>query len=161
MPIEPAFVEAFSRTVSEAAQRLLAMSDTRAGAPRAPGEWSRKEIIGHLIDSAANNHARFVRAQATDDLLFESYDADEWVRVQRYKELPWEQLVMLWRDYNRHLARVIASADPGALDRPRARHNLDQVAFRPTSPGEPATLAYFMRDYVAHLEHHLQQVFEP
>ena len=161
MPIEPEFVEAFRRTISQAAERLLAMSDTRAREARAPGEWSRKEIIGHLIDSAANNHARFVKAQATDHLLFEGYDADAWVRVQKYNELPWEPLVTLWRDYNLHLARVIASADPAALDRPRERHNLEQVAFALPGGDEPATLAYFIRDYVAHLEHHLEQTLEP
>ena len=52
MPIEPAFVERFSRTVGDAAERLLAMSDSRAGAPRAPGEWSRKQIIGQRLPLA-------------------------------------------------------------------------------------------------------------
>jgi hypothetical protein len=160
MSIDTGFVEAFTRTVSGAADRLLAIPDERAGVARAPGTWSRKEIIGHLIDSAANNHGRFVRAQATDHLLFDPYDADTWVRVQRYNELPWKDLVALWRDYNLHLARVMASADPLALERPRERHNLHDVAFAPVARDRPATLAYFMRDYVAHLEHHLDQAFE-
>ena len=161
MPFEPGFVEAFRHTVGEAAERLLTMSDSRARAPRTPGDWSRKEIVGHLIDSAANNHARFVRAQATDHLLFESYDADAWVRVQKYNELPWTHLVTLWREYNMHLAAIIGSADPAALDRPRERHNLEDIAFVPLARDEPATLAYFIRDYVAHLEHHLRQALEP
>jgi hypothetical protein len=160
MSIDSGFVEAFTRTVSGAADRLLAIPDERAGVARAPGAWSRKEIIGHLIDSAANNHGRFVRAQVTDHLLFDPYDADAWVRVQRYNELPWKDLVALWRDYNLHLARVMASADPLALERPRERHNLHDVAFAPGARDQPATLAYFMRDYVAHLEHHLDQAFE-
>src|SRR6185436_18687564 len=95
----------------------------------APGKWSKKEIIGHLIDSAANNHARFVRAQATDDLVFDGYDQDEWVRVQRYRERPWRDLVGLWQAYNHHMASLMASADPAARDRPRARHNLEEIAF--------------------------------
>jgi hypothetical protein len=76
--------------------------DTAARAPYAPGKWSTKEVVGHLIDSAANNHQRFVRAQWTDDLLCPTYAQDEWVRTQRYQEAPWPDLVELFRTYNRH-----------------------------------------------------------
>jgi hypothetical protein len=134
------------------------MTDAAASVPRAPGKWSPKEIIGHLIDSAANNHARFVRAQSTDHLVCEGYDQDAWVQLQRYQERPWTNLVQLWRDYNLHLAAVMASADRHAVERPRTRHNLARVAFAPISPDQPATLGYFMRDYVDHLEHHLRQI---
>ena len=78
MPLEPEFIAAFTRTVRESVEALLTMSDADASVARAPGKWSRKEIVGHLIDSAANNHARFVRAQRTDHLLFEGYDPDAW-----------------------------------------------------------------------------------
>jgi DinB family protein len=156
--VDRRFVEVFRLTVTTAAERLLAVPDETAARPRAAGKWSPKEIIGHLIDSAANNHGRFVRAQATDDLVCEGYDQDAWVRVQQYNTRPWPDLVRLWRDYNLHLASVMASAEPNVLDRPRARHNLDRIAYAPVSRDQPVTLAYFMRDYVAHLEHHLQQI---
>jgi hypothetical protein len=161
MPLEPEFIAAFTRTVCKSAEALLAISDADANVAREPGKWSRKEIVGHLIDSAANNHARFVRAQGTDHLLFEGYDQDAWVRAQRYNEWPWGDLVALWRQYNLHLANVMAVADPATADRPRVRHNLDQIAFVRISRDEPATLTYLMRDYVAHLEHHLRQALEP
>lgn len=161
MPLEPEFIAAFTRTVRESAEALLTMSDADASVARAPGKWSRKEIVGHLIDSAANNHARFVRAQRTDHLLFEGYDPDAWVEAQRYNTLPWRDLVALWRQYNLHLAHVMGRIDPAASDRPRERHSLDQIAFVRISRDEPATLTYFMRDYVAHLEHHLRQALEP
>ena len=152
------FLHDFRRTLDEARTRLTALSDSEAGRSRAPGKWSPKEIIGHLIDSAANNHARFVRAQATDDLLFEGYDQDAWVRVQRYHERRWLDLIQLWRSYNQHLADVMERADPDALTRPRARHSLNRIAFQPLDPATPATLGYMMRDYVAHLKHHLKQI---
>ena len=152
------FLDDFRRTLDEARTRLTALSDSDAGRPRTPGKWSPKEIIGHLIDSAANNHARFVRAQATDDLVFEGYDQEAWVRVQRYNERRWLDLVQLWHAYNQHLADVMERADPDALARPRARHSLDRTAFRPIDPTTPATLAFVMRDYVAHLKHHLKQI---
>jgi hypothetical protein len=82
------------------------------------------------------------------------------VQVQRYTDRPWADLVALWREYNLHLASVMASADAQVVDRPRARHSLDAIAFVPVAADKPATLAYLMRDYVTHLEHHLRQIFE-
>jgi hypothetical protein len=157
-PMDQAFLDDFKRTLDEARSRLLARSDAEAGQPRSPGKWSPKEIVGHLIDSAANNHARFVRAQAQDDLVFEGYDQDAWVRAQRYAERPWTDLVHLWHAYNHHLASVMAAADAAAINRPRQRHNLDVLAWKPLDRNAPATLDYFMRDYVGHMKHHLRQI---
>jgi len=145
-------------TVSSATPRLIAIADAAASMPRAPGKWSRKEIVGHLIDSASNNHERFVRAQFTDDLLCPTYDQDGWVRVQRYRDAPWSELVALWSHFNMQLARVIEATPMETRMRPRVSHNLDRVAFNPLPASEPVTLEYFMRDYVAHLEHHLAQI---
>jgi hypothetical protein len=145
-------------TVAHALPALAAISDAAASIPRTPGKWSRKEIVGHLIDSASNNHERFVRAQFTDDLICPTYDQDAWVLVQRYRDAPWGELVALWSHFNVQLARVIEATSPEIRARPRVRHNLEQVAFVPPPEGEPATLEYFMRDYVVHLEHHLAQI---
>jgi hypothetical protein len=62
---------------------LLAMSEDRSRLRPAPGKWCPREVIGHLIDSASNNHQRFVRAQFQDDLVFSGYEQDAWVSVQR------------------------------------------------------------------------------
>lgn len=149
------------RAVTATKPRFEAMSDDDAARPRAPGKWSRKEIIGHLIDSASINHQRFVRAQFTNDLIGPTYDQDAWVRVQRYGEAPWSELVSLWTLMNLQLARVIAAIPSHVRTMPRVRHNLQQMAFRATSANEPATLEYFMEDYVVHLEHHVAQICEP
>jgi hypothetical protein len=141
--------------------KLEAISDADAALSRAPGKWSRKEIIGHLLDSASNNHQRFVRAQFTDELVCPTYDQDAWVHAQRYREAPWNELVSLWALFNLHLARVMAAIPAELRRKPRMTHNLDQVAFRPLSANEPATLEFFMHDYVVHLEHHLTQILEP
>ena len=70
-------VDAHLRTVvASAIPALTAIADVASAVPRAPGKWSRKEILGHLIDSALNNHERFVRAQFTDDLMCPTYDQD-------------------------------------------------------------------------------------
>ena len=151
------FLDGFRRTVDLATERLLAVSDEDASRSPTPGKWSKKEIIGHLIDSAANNHARFVRGQLQDDLVFPGYDQDRWVQLQRYRDRAWTDLVTLWQAYNHHIAFVMESADDETLARPRARHNLHELAWQPVPATDAATLEYFMRDYVAHLEHHLRQ----
>ena len=146
--------------VDQAAARLMTIGDDAASRPRAPGRWSPKQIVGHLLDSAINNHARFVRAQLQDDLVFPGYDQDAWVRVQRYDERAWPDLVAAWRTYNQQIAEVIRTTPEAELGRPRPRHNLDQIGFEPLPDGEPATLGFLMRDYVAHLQHHLRQILE-
>jgi hypothetical protein len=152
-----AVVDDFRDTVDRAAERLLKCADDEAARRPAPRKWSRKEIIGHLIDSACNNHGRFVRAQLQDDLVFPGYDQDAWVRVQRYQDRPWTDLVALWRSYNHHIAHVMATTDAAQLTRPRSRHNLDELAWQTVSAAKPTTLEHFMRDYVEHLKHHLRQ----
>ena len=150
----------FRRTVELYAPRLLALGDEEARRPRDGGDgWSAKQIVGHLVDSAANNHRRFVLAQYRDDLDFEGYDQDDWVRAQRYDEEDWSQLVGLWRAYNLHLAYVMSRAPQETLKRERAAHSLDRIAFRLVDADQPATLEYLMRDYVDHLKHHLAQIF--
>ncbi len=144
-------------TVESAAPRLSAMPEAQASRPSAPGKWSAKEVIGHLIDSVSHNHQRFVRARFTDHLDFVGYEQDRWVAEQRYRDEPWAELVGLWRLFNLHLARVIEGTPPGVGDRPRVRHNLDEIAWKPVPRDRPVTLDDFMDDYVEHLKHHLKQ----
>ncbi|HEX6182598.1 MAG TPA: DinB family protein [Pyrinomonadaceae bacterium] len=151
-------LEDFGRTVEEASARLLSMSDAEAAARPAEGKWSAKEVIGHLIDSATNNHQRFVRAQFKDDLVFDGYAQEDWVRAQGYQDEPWPLLVNLWRFYNLHLAHVCRHAPEAERLRPRREHNLHEIGFAPVSADEPATLEHLMRDYVDHLKSHLRQI---
>src|ERR1051326_1019289 len=93
--------------VDDASQRLGELSEAKASQPVAPGKWSPKEIIGHLVDSASNNHGRFVRAQLSDGLFFPGYDQEAWVRVQQYSRANWIELIALWRGLNHHIATVV------------------------------------------------------
>src|SRR5438045_3470829 len=126
--------------IAAAVPTLESIPDTAAAYPRAPGKWSRKEIVGHLIDSASNNHQRFVRARFTDDLICPTYDQDAWVRAQCYATAPWTELVSLWMLFNLHLARVMEAIPHEARAMARSRHNLDRVAFRTVPASEPVTL---------------------
>lgn len=144
--------------VERAAPALLAFDDETARRRPSPGKWSAKEIIGHLVDSASNNHQRFVRAVFQDGLVFTGYDQTHWVSVQHYQDTQWHELVTLWASYNRHLAHVMVSVPQTARRHRHARHNLHLLAWQPVEEHVPASLDYLMDDYVAHLRHHLRQI---
>lgn len=151
-------IDDFRRTVQEAVPRLLEITEAEAARRTREGKWSAKETLGHLIDSASNNHQRFVRAQLREDLVFEGYEQEEWVRLQDYNAEPWPLLVRFWESYNLHLAHVMErTPDEVRLTR-RLRHNLQQIGWEPVGAHEPQTLDFLMRDYVGHLKNHLRQV---
>jgi hypothetical protein len=152
------FLHEFEETIKAAARRLNSVSESESEVRPAADEWSAKEVLGHLIDSAANNHLRFVEAQWKEDLVFTGYDQERWVGVQRYQAASWHSLVELWCAYNLHLAHVIACIPDDALGRPRMRHSLDQIAWQRRNQDEPVTLEYLVRDYFGHLDMHLNQI---
>ena len=153
------FLDDFRNTIVSATARLRNIPETQSGQKNSPDDWSVKETIGHLIDSAANNHQRFVRAQFTDDLVFPGYEQDQWVNSQNYRDESWSELIQLWSSYNLHLVHVASAIPEDVLTRPRSRHTLDQIAFNLVDKNEPATLEYLIRDYLDHLRHHLDQIF--
>lgn len=153
------FLDDFRNTIVGAAARLRDMPEEQSARKSSPDDWSAKETIGHLIDSAANNHQRFVRAQFTDDLVFPGYEQDQWVSSQNYRDESWSELIQLWSAYNLHLVHVASAIPEAVLTKPRPRHTLDQIAFKLVDKNDPATLEYLVRDYVDHLRHHLDQIF--
>lgn len=155
--MEP-WLEDFKQAIDRASLQLLKLSEAEAEKPRAEEHWSAKQILGHLIDSAANNHARFVLGQLKDDLLFPGYDQDGWVRTNHYQEAAWPELVDLWRSYNLHLLHVMSHADKAKMNTPCTLHTLQEIAFKTVPQSEPVTLEYLMQDYVVHLKHHLNQI---
>ena len=122
---------------------------TAADVPLRGGGWTRKQILGHLIDSAANNHHRFVRAQFEPDFSMPGYAQPQWVATQEYTERPWTELVALWSAYNRHLLFLMER-----VPQDRLRNSVRVGA------GEPMTLEFLMVDYVRHLKHHLDQILD-
>jgi len=110
------------------------------------GKWSKKQILGHLIDSAANNHQRFVRIQYEQDPII-YYDQNEWNRVQEYNKTNSEELKLLWKLYNLHLLHIIKNIPSDKLERKGALKS-----------GNEYSLGWYINDYVEHLEHHLHQV---
>jgi hypothetical protein len=153
------FLKEFRDTIVSATVRLRNISEGQSGQKSSPEDWSAKETIGHLVDSAANNHQRFVRAQFTDDLVFPGYEQDQWVSSQKYRDESWSELIQLWSSYNLHLIHVASAIPEDVLTKPRSNHTLDQIAFNLVDKNHPATLEYLIRDYLDHLRHHLDQIF--
>jgi hypothetical protein len=133
--------------VDGAVPRLRAIPESRVSRDRGAGKWRAKEILGHLIDSAANNQQRFVRAREADPLIFPAYDQNLWVDVHGYRLRPWLELVAIWGAYNAQIAQVMAStpASSGAIR-------------CVIGSNEPMTLEALMADYIRHMEHHLAQI---
>lgn len=152
------YVSRLRSLVAECGPRLRSIEPGAARARPRPDAWSPSEIVGHLVDSASNNHQRFVRARFQRELVFPGYDQEAWVDAQRYREGPWSDLVDLWAAFNLHLARVMESTPPGVRSEPRREHNLDVIAWTTVPRDRAASLDYFMEDYVGHLEHHLVQI---
>ena len=135
--------------VNSAADHWRALTDPTLTFRPAEDAWSIKEIIGHLIDSASNNHQRFVRLQLVEELTFSDYGQDNihWVRIQNYQNRSWEELLGLWRHYNLQLADIMRSVEPSCLNH-----------FWQLNTEKRVTLFDLMVDYLRHLEDHLDQI---
>jgi DinB superfamily len=138
------------RLIAASFSRELLVADADAAARRADTRsWSPKEVLGHLIDSAANNHQRFVRAQQADALTFPGYEQNQWVSSQGYQDADWAHLVALWTHLNLHLADVIARIPPSKYSVPCA-----------IGGDAPVPLEAIVVGYRNHLHHHIAQIRE-
>ncbi len=133
--------------VASAENKLHRITDDEAGNKPNPGKWSKKEILGHLIDSAANNHQRFVRAVYNKADSFPLYNQDDWVRIQQYNNSSWELLIDFWSVYNRHLSDLIERIPE------EAKSSLCNFA-----EPQPVALEFVITDYLRHLKHHVDQL---
>jgi hypothetical protein len=116
------------------------------GVVAAEGKWSAQQVVGHLCDSAMNNQQRIVRLQLAPTLTMPGYEQEGWVRVQRYDDRSWDQVVGLFFALNEHLAHTVSVMDAAAFG------NTWMVG------GEAITLGFIVEDYIAHLEHHLRTI---
>ncbi|MBS4201764.1 DinB family protein [Bacillus sp. FJAT-49732] len=132
--------EGFSRfTESEISERPL------------PHKWSKKEILGHLCDSAINNLERFIRIQyQAEPLVLIPYNQDKWVELQGYREMPIEEVMILWSSLNKKIINVISKIPRDQL---MLQCNIGNNQLR--------TLEWLIKDYLDHMEHHLNnQIFK-
>ena len=137
-------------TMRNAADRIHGWDEDYVAQKWRGGEsWSRKQIFGHLVDSASNNHQRFVRASIDGHYTGPNYQQNEWNKAGAYQDFNWEKLQSLWLAYNALLVHVIER-----IPEERAQSSCTIGA------GDPVTLQYIAQDYVDHLKHHLAQIFQ-
>ena len=111
-----------------------------------PGSWTRKQELGHLIDSATNNHVRFVLASVDGEFRGQGYAQDKWVEAHGYRDIEWRELVDLWHGYNTLLVRVIERIPD------------DQLENRCIIGWGVQTLGFVIEDYVLHMQHHIDHL---
>ncbi len=151
-------IKEFTSLIESTTDELLNLSEEASAVPRAPGKWSPRQVIGHLIDSACNNHQRFVRMQFADDKFFPRYQQDDWVNVQHYQTESWEALVNLWKYYNLHIAHLIANTPAENLKEVITKYTSEQISWIPAEQQSKFTMQYLFDDYVEHMKHHLGQI---
>ena len=136
-------------TAGEARAWLLELPEDTVRHKPSPDHWSIAQVVGHLVDSACNNHQRFVRAQETETLEFPKYDQNSWADKGSYHDSDWRGLVELWYQYNCHLAHVMRNIPADQLSTHCA-----------ITTYEPCTLEFLVTDYLDHLNHHIAKIRE-
>jgi hypothetical protein len=138
-----------AQTVDREVANLRRQTEEQASIPRAPGKWCAKEELGHLIDSASNNHIRFAVSALEGHFQGPGYAQDDWVRLHGYAVMRWDAIVEFWFAYNRFLA--------GLVDRIPESRLATQCSI---GTGSPATLAFLIDDYILHMQHHIDQLLQ-
>lgn len=140
-------------------QQLLQLQDDLVSKKANESAWSIKEIMGHLIDSASNNHQRFVRGGFNPQrLVFDTYRQDQWVSLADYNTSDWQEIVNCWYYFNLQIAKLFDQIPESILKAETKVHNLHLIAFKKPKPDLPVTLEFLVVDYIDHMEHHLNQI---
>jgi hypothetical protein len=145
--ITPA-VQRLAHLITIIPPKLQLMDETLFRFKPSQDKWSKQEILGHLIDSATNNHHRFVRVQY-EDVPRITYDQNKWNELSKYNTIDTKHLIRFWTLYNQHLVELIKRIP-------------DENLLRECNTGgdKTVTLQWLIDDYVRHLEHHLRQLAE-
>jgi anion-transporting ArsA/GET3 family ATPase len=140
-------VEGINHWIKSLPEEYNAMSENEIVNRPKPNKWSKKEILGHLCDSAINNIARFIKIQYEDQVfVIQSYNQDQWVLVQNYQERPLGEIVNLFQSLNKQIINIVKDIPTEKLS------NLCDIG-----NNEHKTLEWLIRDYLEHMEHHIHK----
>jgi len=142
-------IQKLNEHIEAVPEKFLRLGETAINEKPGPDKWSRKEILGHLVDSAINNLQRIIRVQYEPGVKI-VYHQNEWVEIQNYQNMETKSLLNLWISLNQQLVRVVElfPAD-----------KLGQLIDTGKTREEMYSAEYLINDYLAHMEHHLKQIF--
>lgn len=141
-------IEQLKTLVDSVPAKILHIGEEAFAFKPSPEKWSKKQELGHLIDSGMNNLQRFVRMQY-EHVPTVMYNQDQWNAINNYQELPTEHIIILWQSVNRQIIHTLAHAGEKC-----------QALLCDTGLEEPKTFAFLMDDYLAHMEHHLNHILQ-
>ena len=131
------------KTQIESFYNLMAKHMDIAEVKLGEDKWTLKEMVGHLIDSASNNHQRFIRLQLSEELILPGYNPEDWRRVSRANDLDYRFLIDFWKQYNLFLLHLIQNVDPKTLDHYWVVNS------------EKKSLKFLIEDYFRHIQWHV------
>lgn len=134
------------KIVDDYSKKLKTISEVDYAAKPNPNKWSKKEIVGHMIDSAQSNTRRFIVAQY-EDAPFIIYNQDKWVAISNYQNYPTKDLIELWTLLNKHICIILSNTNEESAQRVCKTNNQTEH-----------TIEWLAEDYIKHLRHHLHQV---
>jgi hypothetical protein len=132
--------------IDQSLQGLRAISEDKFSLKPSPAKWSKKEILGHLADSAQNNIRRFIVSQY-DERPKIVYNQDKWVTIEDYQHYNLPDLINFWYLLNKHICHILKNFTP-------------EMAERKSESEELHTIKWLAQDYIKHLLHHLHQVLD-
>lgn len=151
-------LDGFKNLITSSVKTLLTITEVDASLKELENKWSKKEILGHLIDSANVNYVRFINALKMDELIFSTYSQDDLVNLQKYNDRKWTELIELWKGQNFHIINLAKNIPTEKLLRKTTEHNFDKICWELIEKGKESTLDYLITDYFGHLEHHTKQI---
>jgi hypothetical protein len=132
--------------VHQYSDRLHGLKEEVVSIKPSPAKWSKKEILGHLIDSAQSNIRRFIVAQY-EEQPYIRYNQDAWVAISGYQQLEFKSIVDLWKLINLHIVHILSNLTP-------------EMAERKCQTEAVHTVEHLAKDYIKHLRHHVHQVLD-
>jgi hypothetical protein len=132
--------------IHQYSDRLYGLKEEDVSIKPSPSKWSKKEILGHLIDSAQSNIRRFIVSQY-EEQPFIKYNQDAWVSITGYQQHEFKSIVDLWKLLNLHVVRILSNLSP-------------EMAQRKCMTNELHTVEFLAIDYIKHLRHHIHQVLD-
>ncbi|HMG16148.1 MAG TPA: hypothetical protein VK590_11910 [Saprospiraceae bacterium] len=142
-------ISGWNDLISQSNNKLNALNNVEAAFKQTEDKWSKKELLGHLCDSAINNYTRVIKIQlGNNEHIIEKYAQNDWVRLANYQNREWESIINEWLLLNNVFIELVK--------------NTAELCFEMTGyyDGQKLSLSFIVSDYIEHMKHHLNQILD-